>query len=53
MSFLSYREVLPWSRAIKDKVVSREMPPWHGSPGGIPTRNVRRLAQEQIDIIAA
>ena len=53
MSFLSYREVRPLSRAIKDKVVSREMPPWHASPGGIPIRNVRRLAQEQIDAIAA
>ena len=52
MSFLSYREVRPWSRAIKGKVVSREMPPWHASPGGIPMRNVRRLAQEQIDVIA-
>ncbi len=53
MSFLSYQEVRPWSRAIKDKVVSREMPPWHASPGGIPIRNVRRLTQEQIDTIVA
>ena len=29
MSFMSYAEVRPWARAIKTKVTSREMPPWH------------------------
>jgi hypothetical protein len=28
MSLLSYREVRPWARAIKAKVVAHEMPPW-------------------------
>src|SRR5277367_5834238 len=28
MSFLTYQDVRPWSRAIKEKVVKREMPPW-------------------------
>jgi hypothetical protein len=28
MSLLTYDEVRPWARAIKQKVVSREMPPW-------------------------
>ena len=28
MSFLTYKNVRPWARAIKDKVVKREMPPW-------------------------
>ena len=53
MSFLSYREVRPWARAIRDKVVSREMPPWHAAPGGVPIRNVRSLSQAQIDTVAA
>ena len=53
MSFLSYREVRPWARAVRDKVVSREMPPWHAAPGGVPIRNVRSLRQEQIDTVAA
>lgn len=53
MSLLTYREVRPWSRAIKDKVVSREMPPWHAAPGGVPIRNARGLTPEEIDTIAA
>ena len=28
MSLLDYQEARPWSRAIKAKVISREMPPW-------------------------
>jgi hypothetical protein len=29
MSLMSYQEVRPWARAIKNRVVAREMPPWH------------------------
>ena len=29
MSLMTYAEVRPWARAIKTKVTSREMPPWH------------------------
>lgn len=29
MSLLTYEEVRPWVRAIKRRVVSRQMPPWH------------------------
>ena len=53
MSFISYQEVRPWSRAIKDKVVSREMPPWHAAPGGVEIRNSRGLSDNEIDTIAA
>src|SRR6185295_11747312 len=28
-SLISYEEARPWARSIKDKVVSRYMPPWH------------------------
>ena len=28
MSFLTYEEVRPWARAIKERTVRREMPPW-------------------------
>ncbi len=28
MSLLTYQEVRPWAKAIKQKVVAREMPPW-------------------------
>jgi hypothetical protein len=29
MSFLTYEDVRPWARAIKQKVTAREMPPWY------------------------
>ena len=29
MSLVTYNEARPWARAIKDRVVRREMPPWH------------------------
>jgi hypothetical protein len=28
-SMMSYNETRPWARAIKTKVMNREMPPWH------------------------
>ena len=29
MSFLTYEDVRPWARAMKQKVTLREMPPWY------------------------
>jgi len=29
MSLLTYKEARPWARSIKEKVVRRQMPPWH------------------------
>ena len=29
MSLLTYKDTRPWARSIKEKVVRREMPPWH------------------------
>src|SRR5688572_21496756 len=29
MSLLSYQDVRPWVRAIKQRVSARQMPPWH------------------------
>ena len=28
MSLLTYKDVRPWARSIKNKVLQREMPPW-------------------------
>ena len=53
MVLTSYQDARPWARAIKDKVVQREMPPWHADPRFGSFVNDRRLTQEQIDIIAA
>src|SRR5262245_40780316 len=32
MSLLTYKDARPWARAIREKVVTREMPPWHADP---------------------
>jgi hypothetical protein len=29
MSLMTYEDVRPWARAVKTRVVAREMPPWH------------------------
>src|SRR5712671_3008465 len=29
MSFLTYEDVRPWARSIRQKVSTREMPPWY------------------------
>ncbi len=54
MSLLTYQEVRPWSKAIREVVVSREMPPWLADPAhSLKMRNERRLSQQQIDTLVA
>ena len=53
MSLVSYREARPWARAIKEKVRTREMPPWYADPRFGSFRNERRLTQAQIDTVVA
>ena len=54
MSLLSYRAARPWARAIKAKVVAREMPPWFLSDNPQhPVTDINVLTQAQIDILAA
>ena len=53
MSLLNYAETKPWGRAIKEKVLSREMPPWYADPQYGNFRNNRRLGQGDIDTLVA
>jgi hypothetical protein len=53
MPLLTYEDVRPWAKAIKSKVVSREMPPWGADPRHGTFRNDASLSQQQIDAIAA
>src|SRR6266849_3235307 len=53
MSLLSYKEARPWARSIKEKVVNREMPPWSPDPAYGEFTNDHRLAQKDVDTIAA
>jgi mono/diheme cytochrome c family protein len=53
MALMSYKEVRPWARAIKDKVAKGEMPPWRADGRFGTFRNDRRLTPEQIRTIVA
>jgi hypothetical protein len=52
MTLMSYEDVRPWARVIKNKVASREMPPWGADPDHtLKMRNDRSLSKDQIDTI--
>ncbi len=53
MSLVTFKEVRPWAKAIREKVVTREMPPWHADPQHGEWTNDRRMTREEIDTIAA
>ena len=53
MSLLRYNEARPWARSIREKVLNREMPPWHADPSHGQFANDRRLIRREIDTIAA
>ena len=51
MPLLTYREVRPWAAAIRDKVSTRAMPPWHADPQHGVFRNNPSLSQGEIDTL--
>jgi hypothetical protein len=53
MSLLTYKEVRPWAKAIREKVANKEMPPWHPDAKYGQWANDRRLAQKEIDAVVA
>jgi len=54
MPLLSYEDARPWARAIKIKVVAREMPPWGADrEQTLPMRNDRSLTEREIETISA
>jgi len=53
MSLMSFKESRPWARSIKEKVISREMPPWSPDPKYGEFTNDHRLSQADIDKIVA
>jgi hypothetical protein len=53
MSLLTYEQARPWSKAIKGKVVSGEMPPWGADPQHGKFANDRSLTREQIATIVS
>jgi hypothetical protein len=53
MTLLSYKEVRPWAKSIKEVVRERRMPPWGADPQHGEFSNDRALSQKDIDTIAA
>ncbi len=53
MSFMTYKEIRPWAKAIREKVAKREMPPWHADPAHGEWTNDRRLSQKDLDTVVA
>src|SRR5438876_8910641 len=53
MSLLTYKDVRPWAKSIREAVVSRTMPPWFADPHYGEFANDRRLTQQQIDTVIA
>jgi hypothetical protein len=51
MSLLTFDQVRPWARAIKNRVLSRAMPPWGAQPGVGEFRNSRALTQDEIETL--
>jgi hypothetical protein len=50
MSLVSYEDVRPWARAIRQRVANREMPPWHldKTVGIRHYKNDRSLSDDEI-----
>ena len=53
MSLITYQEARPWARSIRERVSTRQMPPWHidKSVGVQKFKNDMSLSDEQIDAI--
>ena len=53
MSLVTYDDARPWARAIRARVASRQMPPWHidRTVGIQQFKNDRSLTDEQVDPI--
>jgi len=53
MSLVTYQEARPWAKAIKERVITRSMPPWHmdKTVGIQHFANDRSLSDQQVDTI--
>jgi hypothetical protein len=51
MSLMSYKEVRPWAKAIREQVAKRVMPPWFADPKHGEFSNDSRLSDQEINTI--
>ena len=50
-SVLSYKDVRPWAKSIRQKVATKEMPPWHADPHFGTWSNDARLNDAEIKTV--
>ncbi|MGE0101449.1 MAG: thiol-disulfide isomerase [Blastocatellales bacterium] len=53
MSLMTYKEVRPWAKSIREKVAGREMPPWHADPAYGQWENDRRMSPREVETVLA
>ena len=53
MSLMTYDDARPYARAIKAKVVARQMPPWGADPAHGTFKNDPRLTEKEIETIVS
>ncbi len=53
MSFLTYNEVRPWAKAIREAVLTKKMPPWFADPHYGKFSNDRSLGKDEIDTLVS
>lgn len=53
MSFMNYRQVRPWAKAIRETVLKKKMPPWFADPAHGKFSNARVLTPTEIQVLAA
>ena len=53
MSFLTYQDVRPWAKAIREAVLTRKMPPWFADPHYGKFANDRSLNKDEIDTLVS
>ncbi len=51
MPLMSYEDVRPWAKAIRDEVLSRRMPPWDAVKGVGDFRDDQSLTQPEMDVL--
>jgi len=53
MSLLTYQETRPWAKSIRERVITRQMPPWHidRTVGVQHFMNDRSLSDQEMDTI--
>ena len=54
VGLVTYDSARPWAKSIKEKVITREMPPWSADPGeSLKFRNDARLSSKEIQTLVA